>query len=175
MSKLSRTLVRQVVPGFVSTLYYYYRCHCVVHPSASVQISRGIEFGRKTTVHRYSRIIIGNGRLVMGSECNIQSFTILAMGDAHMQIGNHVRIGPNCNLLAADHEFTDRDTPIIRQRMVSKGLRIEDNVWIGANCVVLPGLTVGTGSVVGAGSIVTKDVPEFAVVVGNPARVIRHR
>jgi hypothetical protein len=171
----ARTLLRNLTPGFVGTVYYFAKCRCFVHPKAMVQLSRRISFGRKTTVHRYARIIVGKGRVVLGSHSNVQCFTTIAAGDGVVSLGDHVRIGPNCSLLGADHEYRDRETPIHMQPMTNPGLKIGDDVWIGANCVVLPGIEIGRGCVVGAGSVVTRSLPPYSVAVGNPARVIKNR
>jgi acetyltransferase-like isoleucine patch superfamily enzyme len=156
-------------------LYYYARYRCIVHPKARVQIDPNIRFGRHATVHPYARVTISGGSLKMGEWANIQTFSIVAVGSSKVTIGNHVRVGPNTNLIGVNHVFHDRETPIHRQPMEDPGLEIGDDVWIGANCVVLPGVKIGRGAVVGAGTVVTKDVPEFAVLVGNPGRVIRYR
>jgi len=92
-----------------------------------------------------------------------------------VHIGNDVRIGPNCNLLGEDHEYRDRNTPVHRQGRLAKGLEIGDDVWIGANSVILPGVRLGNGAIIGAGSVVTKSVPPFTVAVGNPARPVKER
>ncbi len=176
MAKLRTTLVRQVLPGFVASLYYYLRFRCLVHPRAGVQPSSRITIGRKTTIHKYSRIILGaTGKLRIGRECNLQSFATIAIGDSDVRIGDHVRIGPSCNLLGEDHEIDQRDTPVHKQPRKPLGLVIGDDVFIGSNSVVLAGLHIGRGAVIGAGSVVTTDLPEYAVAVGNPARIKRHR
>ena len=86
-------------------------------------------------------------------------------------IGNHVLLGPNVQIIAGTHP-TD---PVIRKSGLEYGLpiTIKDGAWIGAGAIILPGITIGENSVVGAGSVVTKDVPDNVVVAGNPARVLR--
>lgn len=176
MDTFKRIVVRQVLPGFIATLYYLRRFRCIVHPRASVPLSRQITIGSKTTIHRYARIIIGEvGRIVIGSECNVQSFSTIAVGDADVRIGDHVRIGPSCNLLGEDHVYDDPDVPIHKQARKPRGLVIGNDVSVGGNTVVLSGVQIGHGAVIGGGSVVTKDVPEYAVVVGNPARIIKYR
>lgn len=86
-------------------------------------------------------------------------------------IGDYVMIGPNVTLCTAGHPI-DAATRYTYEEF-AKPIYIADKVWIGANVVVLPGVSIGFGAVVGAGSVVTKDVPENTVVVGNPARVVR--
>ncbi|MGR5437819.1 sugar O-acetyltransferase [Vibrio owensii] len=86
-------------------------------------------------------------------------------------IGDYVMIGPNVTLCTAGHPI-DAATRYTYEEF-AKPIYIADKVWIGANVVVLPGVRIGFGAVVGAGSVVTKDVPENTVVVGNPARVVK--
>lgn len=84
-------------------------------------------------------------------------------------MGNNVMLGPFVRIITSNHPLD----PDNRKAVVSKPVTIGDNVWIGANAVILPGVTVGENSVIGAGSIVTRDVPDNIVVAGNPARRIR--
>jgi acetyltransferase-like isoleucine patch superfamily enzyme len=90
-------------------------------------------------------------------------------------IGSKVVIGAGVELLAENHSFEDSEIPIQDQGVTRKGIHIEDDVWIGNRVIVLDGIHVGRGAVIGAGSVVTKDVPINAVVVGNPARIVRYR
>ncbi|WP_162046557.1 sugar O-acetyltransferase [Vibrio taketomensis] len=99
------------------------------------------------------------------------NFNLTLVDDTYITIGSHVMIGPNVTLSTAGHPV-DPD----RRRKVAQfniPITIGDNVWIGANVVVLPGVSIGENSVVGAGSIVTKDIPPNVVAVGNPCRVLR--
>jgi acetyltransferase-like isoleucine patch superfamily enzyme len=88
-------------------------------------------------------------------------------------VGSRTLIGPNCSFYSATHP-TD---PAVRNGTKGpeggKPIVIGEDCWFGGNCVVLPGVTIGNGVTVGAGSVVTKDVPDYVVVVGNPAGVIR--
>lgn len=95
---------------------------------------------------------------------------------AHVTIGNDVMMGPDCMLLTSNHGMEIIDVPMWRQPFTEpKPIVIEDNVWIGARVIILPGVRVGTGSVIGAGSVVTHDVEPFSIVGGNPAKLIRYR
>ncbi len=85
-------------------------------------------------------------------------------------IGNNVFIGPKVNLITLNHDIN----PNNRSTTYCKPITIEDNVWIGINSTILPGIKIGKNSIVGANSVVTKDVPENVVVAGNPARIIKN-
>ncbi|KII79406.1 sugar O-acetyltransferase [Vibrio renipiscarius] len=99
------------------------------------------------------------------------NFNLTLVDDTHIYIGDYVMIGPNVTIATAGHPIN----PELRKKIAQFNVpvRIENNVWIGANSVILPGVTVGENSVIGAGSIVTKDIPANVVAVGNPCRVLR--
>lgn len=90
-------------------------------------------------------------------------------------IGNNVLIGPNVVIRAADHIFADANRAISLQGHRKGTIEIGEDVWLGANVVVLPGISIGKGCVVGAGSVVTKNLPDYTVAVGVPARAIKSR
>lgn len=99
------------------------------------------------------------------------NFNLTLVDDTHIYIGDCVLIGPNVTIATAGHPIE----PELRQQAAQFNVpvRIGNNVWIGANSVVLPGVTIGDNSVIGAGSIVTRDIPANVVAVGNPCRVLR--
>jgi acetyltransferase-like isoleucine patch superfamily enzyme len=97
-----------------------------------------------------------------------------ALGDAHITIGNNVMIGRYTYIVTILHG-TKRNIPMIDQPNTYQSVTIEDDVWIGANVIILPGVTVGKGAIVGAGAVVTKDVLPYTVVGGVPARLIKQR
>lgn len=99
------------------------------------------------------------------------NFNLTLVDDTHIFIGDCVLIGPNVTIATAGHPIE----PELRQQAAQFNVpvRIGNNVWIGANSVVLPGVTIGDNSVIGAGSIVTRDIPANVVAVGNPCRVLR--
>jgi acetyltransferase-like isoleucine patch superfamily enzyme len=90
-------------------------------------------------------------------------------------IGDDVMIAPNVVIAGGSHGTARNGVPMARQPDVSIGITIANDVWIGANAVIADGVTIGDGAIVGAGAVVTRDVAPYAVVVGNPARVLRYR
>jgi maltose O-acetyltransferase len=92
------------------------------------------------------------------------------------KIGRCVLMGPDFLYISRNHAFDRTDMPMKQQGKTElRQLTIEDDVWIGARVIALPGIKIGRGAIVGAGSVLTKDVPPFSIVGGNPARVIRTR
>ena len=87
-------------------------------------------------------------------------------------IGDNVMLGPRVGLYTAGHPL-DSDVRNIDQLEFGLPIVIEDNVWLGGNVVVLPGVTIGKNTVIGSGSVVTKDIPADSIAVGNPAKVIK--
>ena len=93
-----------------------------------------------------------------------------------VEIGKNVMIGPELIVFSGNKRFDRTDIPMIEQTSDEVSpVVIEDDVWIGARVIILPGRTIGQGAIVGAGSVVTKDVDPYSIVGGNPARVIGHR
>jgi len=91
-------------------------------------------------------------------------------------IGNYVMIAPGVSLLANMHNYKSTDTPMILQgKQIGNPVLIEDDVWLGRNVIVMPGVHIGKGSIVAAGAVVTKDVPAFTIVGGVPAKIIQSR
>ena len=93
-----------------------------------------------------------------------------------VHIGKNVMMGPHCTFYSRNHSFDRIDIPMCEQGyQEEKSITIGDDVWIGGHVIVLPGIHVGKGAILGAGAVVTKDVPEYAIVGGNPAKVIKSR
>ena len=125
-----------------------------------VIVRRGVYFGRG------SQISIGNNSMI-GADAIIGSA-------AEVKIGSNVLMGPQVLIYTSNHG-TSRGMPMRLQPLHFAPVTIGDDVWIGARCILLPGVTVGDGAVIAAGAVVTKDIPAYAVVAGVPARVLRFR
>jgi acetyltransferase-like isoleucine patch superfamily enzyme len=114
-----------------------------------------------------------NASIRIGNNTRIHGTCIHAY--QNIIIGNNVLIAANCNIIDGNGHDLSFDNPSNRINTIggSKSVIINDNVWIGANSLILPGVTIGEGSVIAAGSIVTKDIPPMVVAGGNPAKVIK--
>jgi acetyltransferase-like isoleucine patch superfamily enzyme len=112
--------------------------------------------------------------LSLGDNVYVGPYCVLGAGGG-LTIGSDVTIGAHVDILAENHSFEDPDVPINRQGVEREGIVIEDDCWIGNRATILDGVRVGRGSVIGAAAVVTRNIPEFSVAVGSPARVVRDR
>ncbi|MGE4489130.1 MAG: DapH/DapD/GlmU-related protein [Kiritimatiellales bacterium] len=142
---------------------------------------RGIRFGSKCTVGRFATIRPTNvlfrepgEGLLLGDNSNIGPYSWIGCS-GYIEIGDNVMMGPRVSLLAENHNFDRTDVLMKAQGVCRKGICIEDDVWLGANCSVLDGVTIGRGSVIATGAVVTKDVPPYSVVGGVPAKILKNR
>ena len=115
------------------------------------------------------------GMVSIGDNCFLATGVQLYPWNERITIGNNVLIAAGVRMITRKHGFGDIERPMSEQRYASASIIIEDDVWIGFNAVILPGVTIGRGSIVGAGAVVTKDVAPYSIVGGVPARLIGKR
>lgn len=115
------------------------------------------------------------GFLQIGENCLLQPYAMMNAAGAGITIGNHVICGQMVSIHAGHHVFSDPARLIREQGTTHKGVVIEDDCWIGAKVTILDGVTIGRGSVIGAGAVVTSSLPPLSVAAGNPARILRMR
>jgi acetyltransferase-like isoleucine patch superfamily enzyme len=158
-------------------------CHSFVDPTVLVTGNLGalsqIQIGAGTEIQRLCRICLGDGKsdkpqLTLGTRVFIGQGAHLSVMQP-MSIGRHTLIGANCYLLTNQHRFQSREIPIRDQGYDSKPLTIGEDVWIGANCVIMPGIVIGKGAIIGAGSVVNKNVGAYEIWAGLPAKKIKDR
>ncbi len=167
-----RTLQRYLVPSLLVSLIVLLRDGSMVSRASKVQLSKLVRFGRGTVVKPFTIIQTSGGKVTFGQNCAIGSFNHIAAGRADVLAGDNVRIGPHVTIVGSTREYRRRDRLITDQGYADKGIRIGSDVLIGARSVLVDGCQIGDGAVVGLGSIVTGNVPPYAVVFGAPAKVI---
>ena len=143
--------------------------NCYISPLADIYESTG-EIGDDTII--CANALIRSAKIKFGKNCSVNSYAYL---QGKIELGDNVRIAPKASIIAENHGHYDITVPITYQPCSSKGIIIKNNVWIGANTVITDGVTIGENSIVAAGSVVTKDVPDYTIVGGNPAKVIKNR
>jgi acetyltransferase-like isoleucine patch superfamily enzyme len=138
--------------------------------NSRIQISDQVYFDRDVELKgekKNASIVIGD-RTSIGSHCCIS-------GSGSVYIGKNCLIAPYVGIFSSNHNFMDGSRPIRSQGTTLKPIVIEDDCWIGSGAKILAGVTLGQGSVIGAGAVVTKDIPPYSVAVGVPAQVVSHR
>lgn len=143
--------------------------------------SSGIHLGNRVTIGKHAIIRpsnlyggdIGEG-LKIGNNSNIGPFAYIGCS-GFIEIGDNVMISPRVSIFAENHDFDNPNIIMKEQGVTKKFVKIEDDCWIAANSIILAGVTIGKGSVIAAGSVVTKDVPAYSVVAGVPAEIIKSR
>ncbi|MBQ8337637.1 MAG: acyltransferase [Oscillospiraceae bacterium] len=141
----------------------------------------GLTFGDNVTIGRgvmirpssYYGKDLGGG-LVMGNNSSIGPNAYVGCS-GKIVIGENVMFGPRCSLFAENHVFSDTDADIKSQGVEQKGITIEDDCWIASNVIILDGVTIGKGSVIGAGTLVSKDIPAGSVVIDKRNKVVKER
>lgn len=147
-------------------------------------IGLGCEFISPNTITFRGMVSIGKnsfftaegGSIVVGNNTAFNmNVHINASVGGEIKIGECCRVGPNVVMRTASHKYDNPAIQILQQGHAISDISIDDDVWIGANAVILGGVHIGSGAVVGAGAVVTKDVPSMAIVGGVPAKVIKFR
>lgn len=125
---------------------------------------------KKAAIEKWCVVNTWQGDVVLerGAVIGIGS---IALGP--LKMGENARCSQNCLIAGQSHRYGDTSKNFINQGFKIAEVVIEENVWICSNCVILPGIRIGRNSVIGAGSIVTTDIPAFSVAVGNPAKIVK--
>jgi acetyltransferase-like isoleucine patch superfamily enzyme len=147
-----------------------------VGPRVTLQIGRGaqVELGRwswlgqGTKIRAHEGVVSIGAKTVLGQECTISAYQ-------RVSIGRECVIADRVMLIDFDHVVVDVERPIREQGIYKRDVRVGNNVWIGYGACILRGVTVGDNAIVGASAVVTRDVPDNAVVAGSPARIVRMR
>lgn len=133
-----------------------------------------IKIGENCYIYSNCLIKTYGGHILIGNNCSLNDFSIL-YGHGGLEIGNNVRIAAQTMMIPQNHNYSDPNVSIAEQGITAEGIKIEDDVWIGAGVKILDGIKIGKGSVIGAGSVVTHDVSPYSIAVGSPAKVIKKR
>ena len=131
---------------------------------------RRFSLGERSVIESFSCINNAVGDVLIGDHTRIGIHNTII---GPVTIGHHVNLAQGITITALNHNFSDLNKRIDEQGISTQLVTISDDVWIGANAVILPGVTIGQHAVVAAGAVVTKDVPPYSIVAGIPAKVIK--
>jgi acetyltransferase-like isoleucine patch superfamily enzyme len=162
-----RWYVRMLAP-----LYQHRGKHSKIHRSVRMDTPpyRQFSLGDYSVVESYSCINNAVGDVIIGDHTRVGLHNTVI---GPVTIGNHVNLAQGITVTALNHNFEDKELRIDEQGVSTNPVIIGDDIWIGANAVILPGVTIGNHSVVAAGAVVTKDVPPHTLVGGVPAKIIK--
>ncbi|MCP4117313.1 MAG: acyltransferase [Desulfobacteraceae bacterium] len=135
----------------------------------------GISLGNDVAISRNCVIQVKAGPVAVGDRTHIGCNTVISSIQG-ITIGRSVMVGANCYIGGARYVCDSREISMLEQGIWSRGpVRIEDDVWLGAGVIVLDGVKIGKGCIIGAGGVVTMDIPDYAIAAGTPAKVIKYR
>ena len=162
-----RWFIRMLAP-----LYQHRGKHSVVHRSARMDTPpyRKFSLGNYSVIESFACINNAVGDIIIGDHTRIGLHNTII---GPVTIGCHVNLAQGITVTALNHNFEASDKRIDEQGVSTTPVIIEDDIWIGANAVILPGVTIGNHSVVAAGAVVTKNVPPHSLVAGVPAKIIK--
>ena len=162
-----RWFIRLLAP-----LYQHRGKHSVIHRSARMDTPpyRVFSLGDHSVIESFACINNAVGDVIIGDHTRVGLHNTII---GPVEIGSHVNLAQGITVTALNHNFSDANKRIDEQGVSTSPVTIEDDVWIGANAVILPGVTIGEHCVVAAGAVVTKDVPPHSLVAGVPAKVIK--
>jgi len=179
IKEIKMTIITRLKSKFAKIVYYsiainlpeFFKGTKIRYSLAKVMFK---EIGNDVLIRK--GVVFGNGANIkigdfskIGINCRIQCAATLT-------IGNYVGIASDVQIIDVNHNFADTNIPIFTQGYLEPSpIVIEDDVWIGARAIILPGVTIGKGSIIGAAAVVTKDIPPYSIVGGNPAKIIKSR
>jgi acetyltransferase-like isoleucine patch superfamily enzyme len=144
-----------------------------IHHATTLRKLSKISLGDRNNIQKYCEILSQDGYIMFGN-FNFIGPRVQIQGKGGVEIGNNVMIAANTFVSSSRHFIEDPDSKDYLIREIGDKVSIDDYVWIGANAVILAGVTIGQHSIVAAGAVVTKDVPPYTIVAGTPAVPIKH-
>jgi len=134
-----------------------------------------IVLGEKNILYPGCIFRIEKGHLVTGEDVSFGPACQIYEPRGGLEIGSHCMIGGGTMISGVNHGYARTDIPMRKQPALAQPIIIEDDVWIGMGVILLPGVTIGTGSIIGAGSVVTKNIPSYSIAMGTPCKVVKQR
>ena len=158
-------------PSFIKSLSYKiaYHIHDHVAPIAKMHIAGNPRIHPSASIRCGENIFLGKNSHLNAYCC------IWASPNSKIVLGDNLLMGPGCKMFSSNHSTIETDIPMNMQPYVEKDIIIGNDVWLGANSTILAGVTIGDGTIVAAGSVVTKDLPSYVIAGGIPAKPIKSR
>ncbi len=146
--------------------------NCVL--DAKGQDNEGIRIGNGVFIGRNTILSCKNGDIILDDFVNI-GFNSEIFSASTVKLDRHVLIAAYCYLIGGDHLFDEADKAVLEQARISRGIHLEEGVWLGAGVKILDGTTIHKHCIIGTGAVVNKDIPAYSIAVGIPAKVVKNR
>lgn len=169
---------KEYLPGFKKRFKYFGEGAKIEYPS-NVPDSKYVSIGNNTTILKNSRIQVYNlltgkkANVTIGNNCYI-GYNLSILAGENIEIGNDVLIASYVLITSEDHGMNpESEIPFMNQPLICKPVKIGDGTWIGEKVSILPGVTIGKKCILGTNAVVTKDIPDYSIAIGIPAKVIK--
>ncbi|WP_293161360.1 acyltransferase [Okeania sp. SIO2C9] len=173
---ITKIIRRFFIPAPIVSVYYWLKYRAIISPKAEVELNNLLTIGKNTEIASFVKIKASDGFVNIGENVLIAVGCSIASGNIGIEIDNYSMLGPNTSVIGGNYRYDKLDVPIQKQGSISKqGVKIGENVWIGANCCILDGADIGSGTIITPNSVVSSKIPENSIVMGNPAKVIFKR
>jgi len=171
--KIANFLQRFLLPRLIITAIYALKHGVLVSHRAEVELSHRVKIGPGTKISSFTQVkTTDGGTLTIGKKTAIGIGTHIVASTGGVTVGDYCLISQNVCIEGINYRYDLIEQPFVNQGRTSKGIRIADNVWIGANSVILDGAKIAQGVIITPGSVVSGKIPVNAIATGNPAKVI---
>jgi acetyltransferase-like isoleucine patch superfamily enzyme len=175
VENIKKGLLRILTPQFVVTLVYLLKYGAKVSPKSEVDLTQNLKLGKGCTISSFTKVKAFDGVLKMGDRGGIATNCFLAAGEGGIEIGDNFICGPNVSIVANNYRHDQKGVHLEDQGSTSKGIKIGNNVWVGAGCVILDGAQINDNTIVVANSTVSRRYKPNVIIQGSPAKVIMNR
>jgi acetyltransferase-like isoleucine patch superfamily enzyme len=166
---------RFFLPSILITLYCLVKFKSFVSFRAEIELSENFSIGRGTNIGSFTKIKASDGPLQIGDNVQISSGCDISSGTQGIAIGNDCMISAHVNIIGNNYRYDRLDIPVRLQEKISKGIKIGNDVWIGAGCCILDGSEIGDGVIITPNSVVSGKIKTNNIASGNPAKAIFER
>lgn len=173
--EIKALIQRFLIPQPLICLYYIVRFRCAISLKTEIELSPMITLGHGVTISAFTKIKATKGPLYIGANTGFGASCYISAQAGGIFIGANCLFGPHVNILSANYDISQTGEPFYMQGSVSRGVRIGNNVWVGAGTTILDGTILGDNTIVVANSLVNRRYPPNAILQGNPAKVILRR
>ena len=173
--KIKKIILRVLTPQFITCLYYFFKYGCKMSTRAEVDLSPNLVLGRDCVVSSFTKMKVFGGWMRIGARGGFATGCFVSAYAGGIEIGDNFICGPNVNIVGGNYVHDQKGVHLDDLGSTSKGIKIGDNVWIGAGSCILDGSVIGDNTIVVANSLINRRYPDNVILQGNPAKIIMRR